>query len=132
MPRAKKPATKRKRETISGRYGTGEKAADALALRLLQMIDRGYAAGRSFQNMRKIVKAELLAATTVTESAPKRIGKVAYAIRRPRNVGGWLGGDDGNGWPEISFSTKADAEEWREANDYNLECKVKRVKLVEF
>ena len=68
--------------------------------------------------------------STVVEKVQKRIGKVGWAVRRPRNVGGWLGGEDGMGWPATVFDTKGEAADLTQARDCS-KCKVVRVKLVE-
>ena len=122
--------TKRKRSAIDGRYG-GEKAAEMLARRIIDAVftDGGEVPVAYAVTLERI-KAELLAATTVVEKVQKRIGKVGWAVRRPRNVGGWLGGEDGMGWPATVFDTKGEAADLTQARDCS-KCKVVRVKLVE-
>ena len=109
MPRAKKPV-KRKRSAIDGKYSTGEKAAEKLVNRIMRHLlpeAPTNAEADILDRLREPLLVALLAATTVTESAPKRIGKVGYAIRRTeKDSDGWLGGEDYAGWPMKVYRTK--------------------------
>lgn len=67
--RAKKRTTKR--SAVSGRFGSDEKALDALARRITDIVDElGF--GRETEQR---IKAKLRAATTVTETAAEAIGE---------------------------------------------------------
>lgn len=78
MAAKKKPRTPRakprkvKRSAVDGRYGEGEKAAEKLARRIHAMVLNHFNAPT--EEAVRHIKAELLAATTVTERQAEAIG----------------------------------------------------------
>src|SRR6188768_3430267 len=55
--------------------------------------------------------AKLPKAEVVAETAPRYVGRPAWAIRRTDDpADGWLGGtDDRSGWPDLMYYTKGEA-----------------------
>lgn len=82
--RAAKKAKGRKRDTTTGRYGDGEKAAEKLARRICKIV---YGASFGREVVIEQVKAELRAATSVTETAAETLFD-GYANKRLIGVGG--------------------------------------------